>query len=321
MNTKKIAIIGTGKVSHALKNGFVNHGKYLSDNILVVGKNHSKGKDPSLKNYEHIVLAVRPDNAIDLLVSLKGRISPSAIITSFVSGLNITILGKILRLPYHQIVKATLNTNVAFGCGIICFKAVSNSAESTMQNIFTNLVHPQGLISVSAKDVNKGITLYGSMNAFDAKFIKFLYYRKSKNISFKKFVRTISLKDEIVKNYLHAKEIACSRVFGFSVCNNAQLSFESTLYAIRKNCNNVTDIDAHIKTVVTPNGCTEKGLGDLKTIEDMLSFEKMRSALDKIYRKSRTFGRDIYKTFKKTLINESTNHAEKVPDFYCRRPW
>ena len=141
---RKIVIIGSGKLATALVSGFI-HAGIEKESIMVIGRDALKLsrfntmgiKTSSAMNdvadAVNVLMAVTPAGAGQILQSLRkakdeciNRAFYVERIISFVSGLTITQINKSLRFPHAKILRATCNTNIAFGQGIICLSGVVN---------------------------------------------------------------------------------------------------------------------------------------------------------------------------------------------------
>ncbi len=307
--SKQIAIIGNGKLGKEIVQGLINYAGYKKENIFVVKRDYFNPQNPDarnleinspdLKDYKHIILAVRPVDAVNLLVDLRGRINPDAKIISFVTGLNITIISRIIKISEESVVKATVNVNIAYGYGIICYRAIKEDQVSLMKKIFPQLKH-QVMLDVSTGDIEKYIVLCASMAAFDSQYIKLRYEIEGGDKSFGVFLRQLKSRQGLIEKYLTAKKEATLKIFGSGFHQTARLSFDSTYYTLclsigmDDGCDKLED---YIKIVATPGGCTERGLTLCNSLEDILSVEKLSKAFDAMYKKVKSMKRKINNDF------------------------
>ena len=75
-------------------------------------------------------------------------------------------------------------------------------------------------------------------------------------------------------------------------------TFQSTISSLCS-ITNVTlhKIENHSKKVITKNGCTEKGIDKLKTLEMFLSFKDLSNALRPVYERTLEFRNDVIRSF------------------------
>ncbi|MES2930788.1 MAG: hypothetical protein V4665_03325 [Patescibacteria group bacterium] len=308
MNAKKIAIIGNDTVAKALTKGLIDFGGYKPTDIFVVCNDYFIEPSPesrnletvrgNLKEYEDVILAVpSTEDVLSLLATLKSELSPSATIISFVSELSTTIMATILKWPYGRLIKATLNTNVAYGCGVVCYNGISSSAVFTMQRIFLQLAHPQGLIRIAGQDIAKATTAYGLMKTVDCRFIELLYEKEGGDISFPVFAKRISFADESVIQYLQAKKEAMVKIFGLMSFLNTDLSFESTLLAVQQDCHSMEDLQSQTRStvrVVEPEVFTS-----FRSVGHMLVAKNLLKMFGKLHKTVKRSNHAIYGAFQK----------------------
>lgn len=330
---RKIVIIGSGKLATALVSGFI-HAGIEKESIMVIGRDALKLsrfntmgiKTSSAMNdvadAVNVLMAVTPAGAGQILQSLRkakdeciNRAFYVERIISFVSGLTITQINKSLRFPHAKILRATCNTNIAFGQGIICLSGVVN--KNTDQ---CHVKHATQLLSVLGevvreypKELTKSIATVGSMNAFDALAIKIIF-QTVENMSLVSWLEYIEecritglLQNSIVRSesqvalneYLRNKvKVLCELGYGERALERAHATFKSTLATLRKiDPPSTSCIDALIKTVVTKGGCTEKGIGKITGVEALHSSEILKDVFFSVYRRALKFKSDVKRSF------------------------
>lgn len=303
MQTKKIAIIGNGILGSSTCFGFIQyHPEYNAHNALLLGRSYFD-KDPRedciseqsvpLKNFDIIILAVKPTDAIKTLLLLRGKISPGTIVISLISGLSMHLICMVLGIPHHRVVTATTTTNVICGEGILVFNTPTHMVSTIVKDLFRPLT--KLMIEVPGNKVLKGVVWEGAVNAVYFKYI-LLKAHKVTNVPFATFIENLTMEDAGIQSFIQRQDEACKLFFGRD-CFVYQ-SFEASLNTIKKTCSSTQDIEGLIERVATPKGCTAEGVGELNDLEK-ISVELLFMILNKIYRKALTFGKIINADFKK----------------------
>ncbi len=215
-NIFKIAIIGNGKLTKSLVKGFTASGMNPLE-ILVVGRTNSDlsffesiGISTSrniidAKNVPTIILLVTPGGIgyqldrlkeIDIKQPIRSAQFPYHFyveqkIISICSGTNIEVFAKKLSVHPASIMKATMNTNVEFGKGVIRLAGIHEGIKGRngyvlkeAENLFAFL----GNVNiVSSFEVTRSIATIGAMNAVDARALELMHLSQSK-ISIRKWL-------------------------------------------------------------------------------------------------------------------------------------
>lgn len=297
---KKIMIIGGGKLGFAIAQGFLN-AEIEKSNLLVVCRSAQSREKFSelgipttnfimgshLKAYETVFLVVRPQDVGNAIVQLKGARSeftyatlPENNIISVVSGLSVNVLSDYSGIHPRYITTATMNTNVAHNCGLITFTKFPDNKMNSEE-----ILKKLGLIEKVAKyqDVLSRVTTIGSMNALDSVALKWTYKKYFIDHHFSVFLEHVEnqLKtgkvtemDIPLQDYIIAKTVALksfSKQYVQIAEKTAIDTLLSTVVLLKKSAISIKD---HIKTVVTPNGCTEKGINNIPNLkaEAILAF-------------------------------------------------
>lgn len=296
----KIMIIGGGKLGFAIAQGFLNAKIEKNDLLVVCRSNESRVKfselgitttnfimGSHLKDYQTIFLAVRPQDIGAVIMQLKNVRSeftaqrlPENNIISIVSGLSINVLSDYSGIHPRYITTATMNTNVAHNCGLITFTKFPDNKMNSEE-----ILEILGTVEKVAKyqDVLSRITTIGSMNALDAVALKWTYKKYFIDHLFSDFLEHIESQlktgkviemDTPLQDYIIAKTKAL-KSFSEQYAQIAEkIAIDTLLSTVVLLKKSVINVKEHIKTVVTPGGCTERGINNLSNLktEAILSF-------------------------------------------------
>lgn len=295
----RIAIIGNGKLAKSIVLGLLRAG-FRPGQIIVIGRetsdlewfskkvNTSRNMDEII-TASHIIIAVTPTGCGDTLTRIRDvelqRLWGYEII-SFVSGLLVEQVSNIIpESVAHRTIAATCNTNIAYGHGIICSTRDSD--------LLRFLVGENLYIERSQGKIINSIVGIGSFNALHcvgielaktklhmplSKWINCADYSLS-NFSFPEQVHPDD-PQYIIKDYL----CNVSRIFSRNLYHNVSQSermtlgtFKSTIETLRVMINEgIEDPVTNLRnTVVTPGGCTEKGVNKILTPDQLTSRQFM----------------------------------------------
>lgn len=313
---KKIAIIGgNGVIAQATYNGFINYSPtYGPENISLITRNYFDRDDRSdypkekLNQFEIIILAVKPKDAITSLSLLSGKLSKDVLFVSTVSGLNIDVIVRMIKVPYNQVVKMTLTINVAYGKGIIVYNTAGHATRDKVENLFYGLY--QKIIHRPGKKITSYITGIGSTEAFHAQKV-FLLSQKYSGVCFHEFLQTLSIEHEEIKKYLYVMEKTQRKIFDDG--SLVEISFVNTLETLKMTCVKPEDIILHIKKVATKGGCTEIGIDKFNSLEKVTE-EFLTQVLLKIHKKAKSFKHEINVDFMKYL--KLNREPQRIPPQY-----
>lgn len=135
MSNMKIAIIGCGNMGLTYARSFLSYEMVQREDILLIEKNaeHSKfletqnlGKvtsniDSKLRDYNIIILAVKPQDFDTVAPILQKAIQPHHLVFSIMAGISIDRIEKSLK--HKTIVRAMPNTPAQIGMGITAYVA------------------------------------------------------------------------------------------------------------------------------------------------------------------------------------------------------
>jgi pyrroline-5-carboxylate reductase len=146
----RIALIGCGKMGHALLDGWV---KSDIKSIIVIEPSGVKGAPKSvrvlkkpgkeLKNCDVIVLAVKPQVMNDVCAALKPFVKKDALILSIAAGRSINGFKKIFSAS-QPVVRAMPNFPASIGKGISVAVADSNVSNPRRKKSARNFSQPPG---------------------------------------------------------------------------------------------------------------------------------------------------------------------------------
>jgi len=265
----KIAIIGCGSMGVNYAAAFLKNSIVSQKDILMIEKNagikerlrsfgyvHDK-IDEKIREFEIIILSVKPQDAKPVLHELRNYINPQHVIISIMAGVTITTLQE--TLSHSQIIRAMPNTPASLGMGITGFCA---SANASVQSILKadNLLNTTGktVFFEDEEKLNAVTALSGSGPAY------FYYIASAMIEAGKKMGIEESVSALLVKQTMNG---------AFHLLNQAEGSIEDL-----------------IKTVASRGGTTEAALESFKNsqlkesiVNGILEAEKRAKELSKIH--------------------------------------
>lgn len=315
-----IIIIGDGKVAQAYVDGkqaikgFVNP-------ITVVGKGTNapffKKRGITYQTPESVrelvgsvILAVRPQNGLEVLSFVKEKAHNPRLVTSLISGITFDDIKGVTGIHEDCIATATLNVNIRYRSGIVYWHdrkkyTPGKMEESIFGQTFGGLTSPgrkcPGYLKKVHADNKKSadekildaVVLVGSGVALHTKAIWLAYEKEAvKQKSLKKFLGELAHGSypQIIQKYFEVLNAATMGVFGTDYTNLNRKSFHSTVSALNMSpYETPLQIGEHIKGVVTRGGCTETKLADMSSVRCLQSVEKMSDVLYGIREKSLCF--------------------------------
>ena len=325
-----VAIIGNGKLSKCLVLGLLRKNFLRPHQIIVIGRNLKKlswfqerGVRISTEMQDvavatHVFLMVSPDGSGDILARLEVvNLQPlyGYEIISLVSGLKSGHISNVIPPNvHHRIITATCNTSIAYGCGIICATEHSvlfeNLGEVIIEKDFSMIV--QSIVTVGSLSAFHCVAL--DMSYTQGASVNLTLWLQRLTVILEKFNFSEKIKDDdeyfIVKKYLIIiYHVLRHKRFGFShrrAIKRVRMTIKSVVESLR--IMSITAISAPIEalkvTVVTKNGCTEKGVNSILTKDDLLSLTHMEKQFFLVLDKDLTFEEiadtSVYKKKKKT---------------------
>lgn len=149
----KIAIIGCGNMGLTYAKAFLKDNIVTQNNLLLIEKNaqlkerlNSFGNvanqiDERIKEFDTIILSIKPQDSHAIYADLRQYINPSQLLISIMAGITIQSLQQ--NLNHLSIIRAMPNTPAQLGMGITGFAA---SKETKVQDILKadNLLNSTG---------------------------------------------------------------------------------------------------------------------------------------------------------------------------------
>tara|TARA_B100001029_G_C15054455_1_gene453249 strand:- start:135 stop:944 length:810 start_codon:yes stop_codon:yes gene_type:complete len=139
MNSSSITILGCGNIGSAMVRGFVKSG-ISKNNICITrrkidrlnslsneGYKTSTDNITAVKESNTIILAVGPNQLIDLLDEINPYLTANHLIVSVVSGVSISEIQSKINIKNIQIVRAMPNTAATLCESMTCLSAVNES--------------------------------------------------------------------------------------------------------------------------------------------------------------------------------------------------
>ena len=318
MNKKYITIIGNGKLSKSLFLGFIASG---IKNILVVNRKwkeedvkffkkfgDSVELSDSLENLstENLILVVLPTGAGTVLKQILAQKPRYNNLISFISGLRQNKIMEILGTNYHSTIIATTNTNIQNRVGITC---ILNTANKTVFPLLEKI--GKVIVENTEEEITTSIMSIGSMNAFDAQALKIIYesFKIEEGIKLHKWLGLLKISlftskciypsHSMFLKYLEEKNKALKKFNGkYESLKRHLLTAESTVNMLLSMDDdiNINHIDDLISTVVTKNGCTEKGINQLDNIDAFINSNKLENIFTAVHDRAIKFCEDVEKS-------------------------
>lgn len=359
-----VGVLGTGKVAKAIAAGYTkNNVKTLvvkprlnfgPGNIEAFAPFKKMGCSTSndyadLKKAEVVIIAVTPDGVGTVLKNLQNVVfEKTQQFILCVSGWHIQDIRLFLACFTHtNIGSITLNTNVAFGEGVICF---AHAHGPCVESILEKYLEPLGTIKhVYEKDLLKFVTIVGAGNAFDIETVSIVQtatapgyplllwleqlikvlngekvdWKKDFSVRFllalkgncNPLLKNSHWKDAytLISQYIETKKRVFSQYFGLSEEDAtwyAREAFLSTIRAlIARKVNSKDDLELHRATVVTKGGCTEKAIFDFKSTLQLTNLTELASLLMRVYRFSK---RQFVKRIKSSIKQAEVTPVRKT---------
>jgi pyrroline-5-carboxylate reductase len=149
----KIAIVGCGNMGLTYAKAFLKDSIVSQSEILLIEKNAEMKErlrpfgnvankiDERIKDFDTIILAIKPQDAKWIYADLKEHIQPSQLVISIMAGITISDIKS--NLAHDSVIRAMPNTPAQLGMGITGFTA---SKETNMKNILKadNLLNSTG---------------------------------------------------------------------------------------------------------------------------------------------------------------------------------
>lgn len=278
---KKLAMIGAGSMAEALISGMVTDHLLEASHIWVTNRSNQERLQELKSTYgvsatynlqelcrgaDAIILAMKPKDALNALVSIKETLEPPTVIISVLAGVSLSSIEKILDKPM-AIVRAMPNTSATIGKSATALagnKLVSNEASIMVEKIFQTV----GLTKFVKEEQLDAVTgLSGSGPAY----IYYLFEALEKGAVDLGLDRELA-KDLIIQTFLGAAEMLSKT--SKSAC---QLR----------------------KEVTSPGGTTEAGL---RVLADMGVEQAFINCINEAATQSKRLGESISKEMEAKVI-------------------
>lgn len=187
MGKLKIAIIGCGNMGLTYAKSFIAYDLVEKDDILLIEKNAEHGKfletlnigkiasniDSKLREYEIIILAVKPQDFETVAPALQKVLEPHHLVFSIMAGISIDRIEKSLR--HKMIVRAMPNTPAQIGMGITAYVAGKSVKMEHIRKIEKMLSTTGREIMMEEESMLDAVTaLSGSGPAYFYYFVKYM---------------------------------------------------------------------------------------------------------------------------------------------------
>lgn len=288
----------------------------------------------SVTDYHLIMLMVTPKGIVEQLERMRAvfnGIHPQKnadsyfgvypLVLSMSSGTDIQKFSKILNLHPGCILKGTTNTNVEYGKGVIRIAGIHNGVNTgKFDPLFKVMRNFNGWLGktyiVSSKEVDRSITTVGSMNAVDARALEIMMKSEiGANITATK--ERLLVEFDIIKvallntsnyddlNYSVFKHYICNKIEVLEMLGYkkdkakilANVTMQSTLESLQYIDNfSENSFNEFIQKVATKGGCTERGINNMNSIEDLTNRDRLWNVIKPIFRKTKKFPKDAFGT-------------------------
>ncbi|WP_018342979.1 pyrroline-5-carboxylate reductase [Cytophaga aurantiaca] len=244
----KIAILGGGNMGMTYAKAFVSRKIVSKDELLIVEKHDEKREqlklegvaslsadiDESIKNYDILIVAVKPQDFRVLSEKLKSYLSENQMILSIMAGIQIKQIQDLLS--HKNVVRAMPNTPAQLGFGITAFTVAKDAS-------FENISVVDMLLETTGKAIfMKDETMLDAVTALSGSGPAYFYYIVQHMIEAGKQMGM----DENIAGML-VKE---TMMGAFQILNHSKLT-----------------IDELIAMVASKGGTTEAALNTLKQRE------------------------------------------------------
>ena len=187
MGKLKIAIIGCGNMGLTYAKSFIAYDLVFKDDILLIEKNAEHGKfletlnigkiasniDSKLREYEIIILAVKPQDFETVAPALQKVLEPHHLVFSIMAGISIDRIEKSLR--HKMIVRAMPNTPAQIGMGITAYVAGKSVKMEHIRKVEKMLSTTGREIMMEEESMLDAVTaLSGSGPAYFYYFVKYM---------------------------------------------------------------------------------------------------------------------------------------------------
>ena len=242
----KVAIIGGGNMGSTYAKAFVQSHMVEPHNILIIEKHSEKKEelhkatsaiiaddlDDSIKSYDIIIIAVKPQDFRTLSLELKNFLTPDHLVISIMAGITIASIKELLQ--HEKVVRAMPNTPAQLGFGITAFTAAEGIPFDVISQVDTLLETTGKAIFMKDEVLLDAVTaLSGSGPAYFYYFVKHMI-EAGKSMGMEEPVAGMLVRQTMLG--------------AFQIMNNSKLT-----------------LDEMIKMVASKGGTTEAALNHFET--------------------------------------------------------
>lgn len=226
----KIAILGCGNMGMAFAKAFIKFDLVKKEDFLLIEKSDDRKESlssfqpgiltgticPVIKDYDLIIISVKPQDFQTMAVKLKEFIQPGQVVLSIMAGITISIIQEALN--HKAIIRAMPNTPAMLGMGITAYTATPEVNNTQLRKI-ENLINATGR-SVFLEDeeqLNAVTALSGSGPAYFFYMVKAMI-DAGKKMGFDESVAALLVKQTMLGS--------------FHLINTADKSLEELIQAV-----------------------------------------------------------------------------------------
>lgn len=184
---KRIGFLGAGQMATALAKGFLEAGIITTDSLIasdlfetarerfseITGSQTSDDNEQVVANSDVLILAVKPQNVIEVLTPLKGKVTEDHLVISIAAGVTLNTYAELLGNEI-RLVRVMPNTPCQIGAGA-CGFALGGTANSEDAKLTEQLLQTVGLaVQVPEKSLDAVTGLSGSGPAYVFEMIEAL---------------------------------------------------------------------------------------------------------------------------------------------------
>ncbi len=209
----KIAILGCGNMGMAFAKAFIKFDLVKKEDFLLVEKSDERKEilssfqpgiltstiSPVIKDYDLIILSVKPQDFKTMAAKLKEFIQPGQVVLSIMAGITINIIQE--ALDHKSIIRAMPNTPAMLGMGITAYTATPEVNGNQLHKI-ENLINATGR-SVFLEDeeqLNAVTALSGSGPAYFFYLVKAMI-DAGKKMGFDESVASLLVKQTMLGSF------------------------------------------------------------------------------------------------------------------------
>ncbi len=209
----KIAVLGCGNMGMAFAKAFLKFDLVKKEDFLLVEKSEDRMEKlgsfqpgiisgiigPQIKEYDLIILSVKPQDFHSVAATLKTFIQPSQVVLSIMAGITINVIQE--RLDHKAIIRAMPNTPAMLGMGITAYTASPEVKVSQLHKI-ENLINATGrsVFLEEEEQLNAVTALSGSGPAYFFYVVKAMI-EAGKKMGFEESVASLLVKQTMLGSF------------------------------------------------------------------------------------------------------------------------